>query len=71
MFINNEINKKAESIKAWLANNQNKDTQITLAKKFNVSRSYVSLVLNKKYTTNSAENMIIKIYDYIEKEYGF
>ena len=70
MFIHMETNKKAESIKAWLANNRRKETQKTLAEKFGKSRVFVSMALNKQTVTEASENMINEIYSYLSEKYG-
>lgn len=70
MFIKMETNQKAEAIKSWLANHKELETQATLAKHFNKSRTFLSLSVNKKSVTKASEKLIGEIYEYLVEKYG-
>lgn len=70
MFIRAETNDKAEAIKSWLANHRKFETQATLAVKFNKSRTFISLALNKQMVTKGAEALIDELYEYLQNRYG-
>lgn len=69
MFDNPETNQKAETIKGWLANHRSLINQQQLAKKFGFSRSFISLILNKRYVAPRAEEVINEMYQYLVDEF--
>ncbi|KRM10180.1 hypothetical protein ABTQ33_07720 [Paucilactobacillus suebicus] len=70
MFIHMETNNKAETIKSWLANHRDLETQGSLAKHFGRSTTFVNLSLNKRMTTKGAESLVTEIYEYLHEKYG-
>ncbi|WP_235022269.1 hypothetical protein [Pediococcus pentosaceus] len=65
-----ETNKKAEAIKAWLANHKKQETQTTLSAKFGKSRTFLNRAINKQDVGLGAENLVNGIYEYLHEKYG-
>lgn len=70
MFIRMETNKRAEDILSWLGSHKQQETQITLAKRFGKSRTFLSLALNKKMVSQGAETLVNDVYEYLQNKYG-
>ena len=69
MFDKPETNEKAEAIKGWLANHRNIVNQQQIAEHFGYSRSFISLILNKRYVAPRAEALVNDIYQYLVEEF--